>query len=314
MEFTEVVDILQNWTILVEEIDKFRKDHPFKGHNPHMNNARRAIFLFHELVDYLTESLPILEQWMNEYLAKNKKEIFLRWWGEHVSKWAEDQLEQFPDRGLYPNVQEEWDAVFGNNPATCFSLAKSFALELRSKISMKKCDNPTILAIHEGQDHNGDWWGCDLCDEQEHMWKTELMQRLQTCAHPLLNKNRLDYLKWRWPNVSLEHWSPPHAWGIVNDRHRRGEMCYQLDVYKAHVMKSAEKKYIKMGFTRIQAILPFLWDAVGLGELRGPPLNNYNKQYQKPYEAFVFLWNHLEILPLSIELYTKQLKEIETLG
>ena len=311
MEFTEVKDILENWTILAEEIDKFCQDHPYKKHNPHMNNARRAIFLFYELMDYLTESLPLLEQWMNEYLAKNKKEIFIRWWGEHVPNWAEDQLQRFSDYGLYPNVQEEWDAVFGENRATCFSLAHSFALELRSKRSMEKCDNPTILAIHEGLDHDGDWYGCDLCDDQEHQWHAELLHRLQTCAHPLLNKNRRTRLLWGWNKHSLEHWSPPHAWGVIHDTHRSGEMCYQLDVYKATIDNS-DTKAIKQGYTRIQAIRPFLWDAFGRGKLQ-PPFK-YTKQHDKPYESFVFLWNRLGVLPFCIELFTERMKMIEKLG
>ena len=326
MEFSSVQVILKDMTILVKEIEKFRK----QG-DSHFQNARRAIFLFRELCDYLSTALPDLNQWLTEYLEKNKEEIFITWWADQMHEWATNALEsRFHHIDLYPTIKEEWDYMFGDDPTTCYKTAYNHVMELISKKDIKQCDDCTITAIHDELPHNGDWWGCDRCEDQEHLWKAELQRRLNGANHPLLNMEKRKSLiysvgrakewarnppsSWKPKQFpSLEHWSPPHKWGYIHEEREREKPCYQLEEYKNNNYKKFKFHASKGGQTRIQAITPFLYDALTKLHFSkyGLFYSKDYKEFAKEYDAFFYLWNRLEMIPFWIDLYIGRLNEIE---
>lgn len=287
--------------------------HEFENKTGHYyHNGKRVIQLFKELAEFLRTHEPAMRQWMMEYLDKNRKEIFVKWWSNHVSEWAKD-VRNHNNITLHPNTQQEWDTIFGDDKATCFELAHRVGTEARSRYDFKNCDDLTILAIHEGKEHDGTCWGCDLCDEQTHAWETELVRRITNSCHPLLNPDKGKYLHYGWRHkekvAMICDQEPPHRWGTVysEERYHRGTMCYTLEEYEAFMRRTRRKKYGETGQTPKQAIEPILYEAV----YHGGWGIRYFENYKTEYDAFICLWNTLDLMPLSFELDLRRLQEVE---
>jgi hypothetical protein len=86
-----------------------------------------------------------------------------------------------------------------------------------------------------------------------------------------------------------------------------------LEEYKKFVITQFKKHADTKGQTRIQAITPFLYDA--LTKLHFSKYGLYYskdyKEFAKEYDAFYYLWNRLEMIPFWIDLYIGRLNEIE---
>jgi hypothetical protein len=277
---------------------------------PHYRNGKRVIQHFRELAEFIKTHEPAMHQWMMTYLEKHRNEIFLKWWSTHVSEWAKDHAQRFPTKKLHPDAKEEWDRIFGNDPATSFASAKRITLDIHNLADVKKCDNPAILAIHEGKECDDDMWDCSKCDTQEHDWKTELQQRLLHSSHPLLNVEKTyKDSTWKYNDImnTLGDWAPPHFWGDIYDENYKEIDCYDFEEYIEYMRKIRQKDYGKKGQTPMKAIDTLLsltchyggWD------------NEYHKNYKTEYEIFILLWNKLDLIPLSMELDLERIRQIE---
>jgi len=305
MDFPTLCTILKEWETRTKDIYEFNKEG-----GSYYHNGKRVIQLYRELAEFLTTNEPAMRQWMMEYLDKNRKEVFTTWWTNHVAEWAKDQIQTWSKKKLHPNTKEEWDRIFGDEPVAKFDLAYRVTMDMKAKIDMSKCDDPTLLAYHEGNECDDNGWFCDLCDMPEMWWKEELQRRLANCIHPLLNvqKARFMHVGWRYKKrlEKLGDWEPPHLWGDVYNERREENDCYNLEDYKTCMRTRRAAEYKKTGLTPKQAIDPmfFIMKYYGGWEIR------FYEHYKTEYEAFILLWNKLDLLPLSFELDLARLKEI----
>ena len=219
-------------------------------------------------------------------------------------------MERFPKKRLHPNTQQEWDRLFGARREACFDLAKRVTVDAFSIKDVTKCNDLTILAIHEGRECDHNMWECYFCEERESAWKKELQRRLLESSHPLLNPDKAKSIHYRWvykEDMSLlGDWEPPHVWGTLRAHHEDRD-CYNIDEYKDYMCKRRAEEYTKTGQTPMQAIAPILFIPAFYG---GWGLWPYKKDNTE-FEAFILLWNKLDILPLSLELDLQRLNQIE---
>jgi len=291
MEFAAVCSILAEWEERVETIRQFDKTG-----TPFYHNVKHTIGLFRDLAAWLRTHIPALRAWMNAYLTAHRGEIFVNWWGRNFHDWAI----RTANRTLHPQAQAEWDRRFGSDPATCFSLAHRVATASHAKYQFEHCDDPTILAIHEGKPHESYGWSCDLCDEQEDVWRKKLVRDLQHCYHHLLNPERRKwfYSCWKWRNVMAsiisDNWIPPHTYGTGYDREQF-----------VATMRT-QRPEIKGG-TPCRAMISFMEAAMYYGVWR--PF--YFDDYKTEYDAFLLLWNCIDMIDVTLDLDLPRLQQIE---
>jgi hypothetical protein len=301
MDFSDICELIEKWKYYEKEISRFENKC-----DPYHNNVKRVLDLFTELAGFLEINLPRFQTWIMAYLEKHRLQIFVSWWNNHVSTWAESQIKNnFPDKHLHPETERIWDSVFGDSAETRFSLAKAVVEKMREQRLFKYCDDLTILAHHEGKPCESNGWYCDMCETQEERWHTELKRRALHSYHPLLNKDRSTYLCF-WTKQLPEHmalWTPPHAWGTIYTE-RESFPCYDISQYEEYITESRKKTYAKDGQTPIQATKDFLFEALYHGGWR---INFYKTD---EYDTFVALWNKLELIPISIRLDMPRIQQI----
>lgn len=306
MDFPTLCALLKEWGTRIKDVCEFENIT-----SDYYRNGKRAIQLFRELADFLRMHEPALRIWMTEYLAKNRAEIFVKWWSTHVSEWAKDQMNKFPKKKLHPHTQQEWDRLFAEEPEACFTLAKRVTADAHNRRDITQCDDLTILAIHEGRECDDDAWECYFCDTRDDAWTTELQRRLLHSSHPLLNleKARFIYLSWRYKDAlrALGDWTPPHFWGTVPAENRQEKDCYDLEEYTNYMRKRRAEDYGKTGQTPMQALEPMFF----IPRYYGGWSIRYYEHYKTEYDAFILLWNKLDLLPVSLTLDLARLREIE---
>lgn len=305
MDFPTLCTVFKEWEARVDSIREFEKKE-----SSYYHNGKRVIQLYRELLDFLRSHEPAWRQWMTDYLEKNRKEIFVKWWVTHVDKWVHEN-HNYNSIQLHPKTQEEWDNIFGDDPATCFELAKRVVMDARTRYDFSHCDDLTIKALHEGKEHSGGWWGCDICDTQEELWKTEMSRRVRQSAHPLLNPDKSKCLHYYWRHKeklnTLGNWTPPHVWGTINTTRFDSHTCYDFEEYSTYLRLERTKNYSQTGQTPCQAIETLL----NISRYNSVATINYYENYETEFNAFVLLWNKLDLFQLSFDLDLARLRQIE---
>jgi hypothetical protein len=232
-------------------------------------NVSLAIERFQELAAFLQAYLPTMRQWTTDYLDKNRVSIFIRYWGEILHDEALRTHSRINPCVL--QAKQEWDSVFGKDPAASTALADSVANETRRISALSHCNDPTILAIHEGKEHkySCEWFGCDYCEDQERAWSSELNRRLTQSSHPLLNPKKQISLSYTFreelDNVVVQpKWEPPRS---IEER-----------------TPFPDEKLGQTLVQRFRGMLPILISGWSL-----------SYQYEKdPYKQFFQLWRKLD--------------------
>ena len=298
MDFLTLCTTINEWKTRVLTIQQFEEE----GH-PMYHNVKHTIGLFRSLASWLREQIPFLRIWMNAYLMNHRAEIFVAWWGANMTDWAVGTVEHYRHHTLHPNAQTEWDRIFGSDPATCFSLAHRVATLAHGKIHYDHCDDLTILAIHEGKPHESDGWSCALCDDQEDLWRKKVLHDLQHCCHPLLNVERRKWLhmSWRWKDrmATLGAWEPPHMYLEIDHT-----TCYDTEQCKEYIR--SRRSEIK-GTTPCSTMISFL----GIALFNGAWKPFYFSDYKNEYNAFLLLWNCLDLVEATLDLDLPYLQQIE---
>jgi len=246
---------------------------------------------------------------MMNYLEKHRPKIYMKWWRHHIHNWARGNIDFiYRHHILHPDAREEWDRVFGANQETCFSLADRMIEHLSKKVPISQCDDPTILAIHEGRACHGDWY-CDRCEERDMRWKNELTRRLTECNHPALNLQR--YL-WMSDQIILEKigntWEPPHVWGYK---------MYHLGEYVTYMASQRDKDVLsphrRMGQTPFQKMKDLLSNVFQCGgwELPRVYYSANEQEKQMEYIRFLQLWNGLDLIFYSIHMDLPKIEALE---
>lgn len=259
-----VDSILREWFWRIKQINDIDDQETVA-----FGNVSLAIERFQELAAFIQAYLPTLTTWMTDYLDKNRSEIFIRYWGEMIHSEAMQTHPRVVPRLL--QAKQEWDSVFGKDPALCTTLSDRVVKKTREMWNVSNCDDPTILAIHEGKEHYSscEWFGCDHCEEQEHAWHRELIRRMTESSHPLLNPKKRTFLSYHFKSelnevVVQQKWEPPRS----------------TEPRKPF----PEEKLGQTIIQRFRSMLPIFIDGWSL-----------SYQYEKdPYKQFFQLWNTLD--------------------
>lgn len=305
-DFPTIVSILEKWETIQTDISEFER------HNsPHYYNVKRVLGLYRTLAEFLKAEEPVLRLWMNAYLETQRRDVFVRWWGKHVHEWAEDKLHwQFGNKELHPDAERIWDSVFGSRASTRFSLARKVVENGIEMLKMEKCDDFTILAIHEGEQCD-DGLYCFLCEEKEDAWKDEVKRRVLDSRHPLLNLEKQTYFSNRIKTFP-EDWTPPHVWGTMYAS-RATRQCFDRDVYVDYMKKQRAEEYGKDGLTPIQATKSLISMAnhTGAWSLHIAMKRTFENEKDRQFYVFCALWNTLDLLQISIDLDLARIDEID---
>jgi len=278
--------ILSEWELRINQIKLFD--------TPEMltfGNVNVAVDRFRSLTIFIRHHLPTLREWMNAYLEKNRKQIFIRFCGTQLH----EDLLGIIHNGRYQNlntlIRDDWDAVFGATEAR-FSVAHHVAEDLNKRISVLDCDDEQILAIHRGQDHTDDWWGCELCDSQKYRWVNELRRRFVESEHPLQNPIYRQHLMKTYATEleQLGDWEPPHSY-------------QQIDLHKSFLQRTYMERKKKPGQTRNQQMKEMMQY---LGDWSLPYASR-----KDAYHRFLQLWDTLDVIPFVIQLYLPDIIELE---
>lgn len=328
IDFEQIREILLTWKSMVKELDGFKC--PF-NRSPYYHNCLKVMTQLRAIATHIETNEPLMRQWMNEYLAKNRHMIFLKSYSDLMHLWIEDQIkENFPWRKLHPDLQREWNTIFGSDHSMCFELAMRAVKQACSRFipqqvgfldtTMPLCDDPTIVAMHYGRNCESDGWNdCDLCEQQTNLWKKELLRRLSTSPHPLLNPEerkwyilgrwaKHKYLKQEYPDLSPS-WTPPHHWCQLCYS-RREHICYDYNSFMNYVKTYCLKPFKSHGETPLKLTESLLLNITCYAAWELP----YSKdEYKDEYEVFMILWNRLDILKESLPLGLQRIADIEAM-
>lgn len=293
----ELEEILRQWGNHIKLINQ-----AIQPNTIGYGNVNLCVERFRELAQFLQTNMSIMREWMMNYLHIHRKDIFATFWMNHIHKWLKGHLDNFQREVLYPHAEQQWDHVFGTSYR--FSLALQRVRDLQSIYSIDKCDDVVILDIHKGKDHNGGGFACDWCDDQDYKWHNELQRRMLHSSHPLLSKKMYEFQKNHFLREWKEGdtWEPPHVWGWIEHK----KPCNDLDQYKQHMRTRYQPLISDMGKTPIQRLHPLLNHILSH---RGwcMPYDHATT----PYDRFFQLWNTLDLIMPSIQLYLPMLVELE---
>jgi len=279
----DINHLIYEWNFRVRQIKDIDK-----AETVSYGNVNLAIDRFLALSIFLRSYLPFMREWMMTYLETNRAAIFTRWWREHINKWAVNHIDRFTYITLHPDATQ-WDTAFPETKSVAD--ANSILKEITGIRDISKCDIPKIATMHDGKEHNGDWYGCDLCDTQEYLWKNELCNRIKTADHPLLNMT-LPLPE----SVVPSTWEPPHTWSYEQSQ------WLTIEAYKEVMQKVRDTVHPKtqsvnrpmyIGKTPIQIIRIVMPLMLQYG---GWKLNEINYVSKDSYILFIQLWNVLDLV------------------
>jgi hypothetical protein len=275
----EIKQICQTWHTYQKEVTGFTS-------GPHAYDISYFIEQVRKLATFLKINLPILHKWTHDYFQANKTAIFIRFWRDHLHKYAMGSTE------LHPQANE-WDTFFHEPSMLTTVETVKHVWALRPILN---CDDPKILAIHEGKEHNGPF-GCDHCEDQEYYWDLELQRRLKQSDNPLLNPT----LPFDPVTTVLPDWTLPYIFPYSNKKY------YNLEEYLEELCQIRVRERIKMGRTVREHITNFIWNSFTQW-----CMNIWDYQNAKTeYDFFFLLWNILPIVPSVITMDLPWIDKIE---
>lgn len=291
----EIESIITEWDVRVKQIMLFTKPETLS-----FGNVNRAIDRIRSLAQFLQYNEPILREWMMTYLAENRKMIFARWYTEHINRWIQTHTERYAySPVLYSSARADWNRVFGQTDIN-FEKAEHIAVDVKGKLPLEFCDEPTIIKMHEGKEHKYDWDGCWYCEDQQRAWATCLEKRMKQHMHPLLNGN-YQMIQYRPEIAVITEWEPPHKW-----EYEYMKEYHDLATYKEYIVKQRETLTSKPGQTMYQILTEFIPMMFHRG---GWLLSSSSKK--SPYDRFIQLWNTLDLVLFSIRMDIPTLAELE---
>lgn len=294
--YEELCSILEEWNSQIKIIQGFNAPNTFS-----YGNVNLCVDRFRNLADYLRTHLSTLREWMMTYLKENRKEIFLQFWMTHIQRWMKGHIHNIQRETLHPRAEEEWNRIFGS--IFPFSIALQRVQDLQAILPIEKCDDVVIKNMHKGKScSNWDYY-CDLCEDQEYCWKSELERRIMNSQHPLLSGVFNHYQKKDLLSALEETWEPPHMWGWSHDN----KPIYDLDKYKQDIyFKTLKHQIHTSGLTPIQRLRPYYYTLLNRRGWHIPQLSLKN-----PIDVFFELWNTLDITMYSIQIDLPNIIDLE---
>lgn len=263
----EIKTTVLKWNAIYNKIKEFNQ----KG-SPLYTNVLEVIKNIKELVNDITVCRDRFNVILNQYLSENRAEVWLRFWIEHTKKkpiplntsFEHEWATYLPLRSVDP----KYDISYEN--------AQSMTNRMESLRSISNCDDPTILAIHEGRECEGNGWFCWHCDDMESRWHDKLLNELKSSNNVFLNtvleSEFIEYAKGIVAILIPDSWTPP--------------------------IESNSSPYVgpeyKDGWTTIQCIREILHRNYDWG----PSYNIYSKS---EYSIFISVLSYINTVPPILE-------------
>lgn len=269
---------------------------------------RNPTALYEALKDYTAyykHTEPILKQWIQAYLAENKRYLFARLWLDHSREYLIGKYKNTTGLFLHPRFGQEWPHAVQQSPATSYEWAENFVNFQLSIKRIENCTDRSILAIHENQPCKSNGWFCDLCEDMEFKWLSKLEHEIKNSTNIILNNNyhesfATDFTKQE--TYLPEDWLPPKVYGFswatsvpiltlneIDKEIRKKRLAYTED-FKAK-FQCWEDLYDC--FTSPTTGLQF----------------HYTEKLQ-PYEIFGLLWPKLDIWSTLLKMDMKRAEDI----
>ena len=192
----EIKSRVLKWNTIYNKIKEFNQ----KG-SPLYTNVLEVIKNIKELANDITICHDRFNVILNQYLSENRAEVWLRYWIENPKN---------------PSFEHEWAmyvAVKCLDPKYDISYQNSQAMTSRmeSLRSISNCDDPAILAIHEGRECEGNGWFCWHCDDMESRWHDKLLNELKLSKNVFLNPVlQAEFIEYAKGIVAIpDSWTPP---------------------------------------------------------------------------------------------------------
>jgi hypothetical protein len=301
--FEKVSELIKEWKIKYTAIKDFENKE-----SPYYNNVFRAIQCCRETATFLTETIPLLKQWVYNYLEHNRNQIWLRIWIKNATDSILLPLEDTRYiTKLHHRFLLEWPGNIQYNSelySIDYNEAKEKAIEITEKIDLDNCDIPEILSIHEGRACESNGWFCWICDDMQIKWEKHLQTNIKKTKNIFINKSlQEDFINSCEVNIPRT-WYPPKLYG---DNY---SMTYSKNEFYESALKS-RREYSIISNTPVQSIKTVLLN-VSHYSSSGWYLQ-WNTKTDTEINTFLALWSLLDVLPFCIDLDLKKCNEIMAL-
>jgi hypothetical protein len=167
-------------------LDTFDKENFFNHQRglwmfyPHKGNVRVAADTWRRFADIWAEGHIHMRAWCANYLVEGRDNIYVRYHIELGSAHLLARLESYRQPvTIVPEV-----ATFDG-----WTEAVRIVDEAVAQLPFDRCNDPAILAIHEGQECNNNGFFCFICEDQELKWTYKIRDSVKTTINVFLNKN-----------------------------------------------------------------------------------------------------------------------------
>jgi hypothetical protein len=265
----EIKSTVLKWNTICNNIADFNR----KG-RPLYTNVLEVIKNIKEFTNDIKLNRDRFNSILNQYLSENRAEIWIQFWIEHAKK---DELHTtYRPSPLNPSFEYEWTTYLVNiDPKydVSYENAQTMMNRMKSLRDISNCDDPAILAIHEGLECEGNGWFCWHCDSMESKWDNKLLNELKSSnnvfLNPTLEKEFINYAKDIL--VIPESWAPPTEYS-----------CYNGPEYKD-------------GWTTIQCIKAIVesdhyWSSL------------YNIRRNSDYSIFISMWSYINTVTAVLDI------------
>lgn len=241
---------------------------------PHKGNVRIAIDTWTSFADLWTRERESIETWCQNYLAENRVAIF----NQYMIDMGTTAIKQLLDRG-----HMDLPADFAWHQLHEWIEAVQLANDAYAKKSIDRCDDPAILAIHEGLQCNNNGFFCWHCDDMESRWTMKVMSEVHANDNIFLNERA----KRNWTLVE-----PPIGWSGPAFSTNSPPNHAPLD-----------------GKTPFQAMKAFIDTTMNLRFV----LEDRKYVSNTEYNDFLKVWTNRHSIDAALPIHSARIEEIEAL-
>ena len=270
----EIKSTIIKWNTIYTKISGFNQKS-----SPLYTNVLEVVKNINEYANDIIVNRKNFNSILNQYLSENRAEIWLRFWIEHVNLYNPSPMNssfdyEWTTRLL--NIDPKYDVSYEN--------AQTMMKLMKSRRDMSHCDDPVILAIHEGRECEGNGWFCWHCDDMESKWADKLLKDLKLTnnvfLNPILKNEFIEYAK--DIVVIPASWTPPIDYTSYNEH--------------------LEPEY-KSGWTTIQCI-----KVIVDNDYKWRPL--YKLRTDSHYSIFISMWPFIKTVPPVLEIIVNKITSL----
>ena len=322
LSFIEIKEIIKKWKQLYDLI----LENPYDIRNPYPINVREVIQKCRNLSKFLESNIEILRQWCVDYLAENRREVWIRFWLNNGTKEISEQINGLSNNFndiydiIHPDFCKEWtEYILNKVPISkdydeSFKTACQIVKNYHQRRNVEFCDDPEILEIHLKKECNGDGWSCYNCDDLEHTWRNKLKKDIRNVRNIFINLNSQESFIQEVLSSSKfvipDDWSPPKLYSVISKDHRKYIAIYTKEEYEEAIIEQ-RSWYKKEGLTPYKCAENLLFSGIYSSRNMGWYIDSIYGNTDTPFQVFLSLWSFLDILPENIKADLQRCSEIE---